>query len=241
MTEETAEEVIIEPVDFDDVLDAWIEGASLTRSSVPVYGNGAVVERMHEITRLLTESGVDISESGDVSLGESGDDADLIAEYTELFEARESSKAVWVIEDVSSVVDEIRDAAGDVPEPPEELDEPTLRPSASEQQKRAHNVATQAYLKAKPAHDELVREYEKASVEWAENFGLRLIERAVVEIRMADGRKAPGISIDALRKLRARIGDRQLNAVQERIRTLMTKEPVVQAPFSPSTSEPDQT
>lgn len=241
MTEQPIEDVTIEPVDFDDALDSWIEGASLTRSSVPVYGNGAVVERMHEITRQLSEAGVDIGESGDVSLGESGDEADLVAEYADLFEQRESSKAVWVIEDVSSVVDEIRDAAGVVPEPPEEMDEPVLGSHPSEQQKRAHNVAMQKYLKDKPAHDERVREYEKASMEWAENFGLRLIERAVVEIRMADGRKAPGISIDNLRKLRARIGDRQLNNVQERIRTLMTKEPVVQAPFSQSTSEPDPT
>lgn len=230
-----------EPTDFDDALDSWIGGASLTRTSVPVYGNGAVVERMHEITRLLSESGVEISAAGDVSLGDEGNDGDLIAEYESLFEQREASKSVWVIEDVSSVIDEIRDAAGEAPEPPEPLEEPYLRPNASEQQKRAHNIAKQAYLKAKPEYDEKMRAFEKAATAWADNFALRLIERAVVEIRFTDGRKAPGISFEKLREVRNRIGERQLLAVKNGIDALMKNEPVIEVPFSQPPSDDDQT
>lgn len=231
----------LEPADFDDALDGWIAGASLTRTSVPVYGNGAVVERMHEITRRLAESGTDISAEGDVSLGDTGTDAALVEEYESLFEQRESSKAVWVIEDVSAVIDEIREAAGEIPDDPEPLDEPVLRPNASEKDKRAHAVAMQAYAKAKPAHDEKVAAYEKAVTRWADNFAMRLIERAVVEIRFADGRKAPGISFEKLQQVRERIGERQLLEVKNAIDTVMKKEPVVQAPFSPRRSDDDPT
>lgn len=239
MSEST--DISVEPVDFGAALDSWIDGASLTRSSLPVYGNGAVVERMHEITRKLSESGVDISASGDVSLGESGEDEALIAEYDELFEQREASKAIWVVEDITPVIDEVRDAAGPIPEAPDELEEPVLRANPSEQQRRAHNVALQKYLKDKPEYEAKAREYEKAVTAWSETFALRLIERAVVEIRMADGRKAPGITYDQLLKLRDRIGDRQLRAVNSIIDTLMKSEPVVEVPFSQRRSGDDQT
>src|SRR5690606_27843947 len=237
------DEPTLEPVDFDEALDDWIAGASLARASVVVYGNGAVAARMHAIVRELAEAGYEPgSVEGEDTLVDTDDRLRALeAEWERLNAEREASRTEWVVEDVSAALDEIRALVGPLPEPPDPLEEPVLPSNPSEAQRRAHEKAVAAYEAARPAYEEALREYEAASMKWMDTFALRLIERAVVEIRFANGKKAPGISFEKLSELRQRIGERQLLDVKNAIDRLMKGEMVVEAPFSRNVSRPGRT
>lgn len=237
-TFELAESEAVEPADFADAFDDWIGGATLSKRAVTVYGKPGLAAEFEALQAELET----LPDEGESSLSEGGGRrAEIDARLTDLHDEWLASKSVWIVEDVSSVIAEIREATGEKPEEPEPLDEPFLRPNSSEQQKRIHNVQMQAYLKAKPEHDAKVHAYEKAMEVWHADYALNLVARATVEIRFSDGRKSGGVTVDQLRQMRERLGELQLLRLNEAAQRAMMEEPVIEAPFSPSTSEPDPT
>lgn len=240
MSESTATpQVDITPADFSDAFDDWIATASVTKLSVPIYGKPGLAAEFQSLSRERQQ----ISElaEGEPTLGESSRLSEIEERAEELYAEWQASKAEWIVQDVAEVEAEVRAEVGPQPEEPEPLDEPFLPRAASDQQKRSHTLAVQRFHAEKPAHDAKVREYERALNDWYDEYAMHLIARAVVEIRFADGRTAGGVSVEQLRKMRKQLGKRQLATLNEAVRQAMLQEPVIEAPFSQSTSQPDPT
>ncbi|TSD68134.1 hypothetical protein [Aeromicrobium piscarium] len=242
MTEQTPETPDLEnevvPADFDDAFGDWIGGAALTKRSVTIYGRPDLAAEFQSLER---EKAV-LEESSELTDTMAGDPRlhEIEQAMGELYDQWQASKSEWIVQDISAQIDQVNEAVGDAPVAPEAPEEPKLRKGASDVQKRAHTVAMQKYDQAKAEHEAAVREYEKAASKWSEEYALQFLAHAVVEVRFPDGRVSDGVSVEQLRAMRAKLGERQLRRLQDEARQAMTTEPVISAPFSPSDSQPIQ-
>lgn len=223
--------------DFASELDFWIAGGSVTRRSVEIHFDGAVLAEIDELTREYDL--IKREQSGEASLTESIDRIDEINERLEALADRyESSGSTWV---VRALVDDDFDAirathpeptAPKIPEVPAEPND-----DAPEQEKAEYREA----LGRREAVAPEVAEYEKAAATWADTYNLEGMARAVVEIRWKSGRVDAGVTVEQLRAIRAKYGTAPLLKLQAATTDATDKEPVIPAPFSRGTSQPDLT
>lgn len=243
MTEQTPETPDLEnevvPADFDDAFGDWIAGAALTKRSVTIYGRPDLAAEFQALER--EKAVLDEAEVGESSMGGNERIGEIDQAMTELYDQWQASKSEWIVQDISASIDQVNEAVGPVPTAPERPEEPKLSKGATDMQKRAHTEAMKRHAKAQGAYDAELRDYEKAAQKWNEEYALHFLAHAVVEVRFPDGRTSDGIGVDQLRTMRARLGERQLRALQDAARHAMTEEPVISAPFyaadSPATQE----
>lgn len=207
--------------DFGSVFDAWIAGASLTRIPVTIYGKQELFE---EYTRLREEREIVASEEEAVerAMSERSRLSEIDERIEEIYDEWMASKSVWIVEDISEQLDAIQETVGKAPVMPEK---PVLPKKASDVQQRSHTVKMQQY-------ETDIAEYEKAAKTWNEEYALHTTAAAVVRIEFADGRTVDGVTVDQIRQLARKVGEKQVNRLQTAIRDAMMREPVITAPLS---------
>lgn len=215
--------------DFGSVLDDWIAGASLTRIPVTIYGKQHLFE---EYQRLTEEREIVAASEEEVeqSVGEISRLTEIDERLAEIHDEWMASKSVWIVEDISEQLGVIRESVGPIPEQPVK---PELLRGASDAQKRSHTIAMQKY-------DAAVSEYEKAAERWNEEFSITSAAAAVVRVEFANGHVQDGVTVDQVRALAKKLGEKQVNRIQAAIRDAMLREPVIDAPFSHASSHDDQ-
>ncbi|EFQ82701.1 hypothetical protein HMPREF0063_11910 [Aeromicrobium marinum DSM 15272] len=238
--------------EFASSFDDWIAGATVSKRSVVIYGKAGLYATYQQLERDLAIATA--VESPGESMG--GSEAsrirkDLQAVYDEWME----SKSTWVVRAVSDADwdavragDESEDLAPLVePEKMEKPVEPVLPEKPTEAQKKSHTVAVRKYAKALAAYEAKVPAYREEIAAYLDELNLRLIRRVVVSVtigsgatRTADG-DVPVVTIAQLRALRAQIGEKQFTGLLNAAQQATSEEPVIPAPFSPSTSEDDPT
>ena len=227
--------------DFGTALDDWIAGSSLTRIPVTIYGAGHLhvevqqLDAEREILEAELESIDDSSNEstvGEVSrVGEIMSRLEEInARNEEVYDEWMASKTVWIVEDISDRLTEIRDAVGDAPK---SLDEPELPKRATEAQQRTHTVAMQKYEAALP-------EYVDAAKAWGDKYAAHYISTAVVRVELANGKVAHSVSPEQVFALAKSLGEKQIEILIKAIKVANEKSPVIDAPLSRSTLPDDQ-
>lgn len=202
------------PVDFD--LDDWIDGGAVTEHSVPIYSRPDLAAAIEDWERRRKHA--KIVAAGEESLGESSLAA-LDAEGREIYEQWVASKATWYVRALPlERLDALRVAAK-IPDVIPDLksgDEAAKAKHAKRQEKRA-------------------KEIEAA----AEELQLVTIAEAVNRIEGANGATKDGVTVEQLRRMRERLGARQIRGLYSTAMLAAYKEPELAPDFSRGTSKRD--
>lgn len=239
----TASEPI--PADFEgDAFDDWIGGATVSKRSVPIYAKPGLYAEWEQIERDIEIA--EAEEAGGAELGGS-ESSKLKKRREEIYYEWMDSKSDWIVraldeDDLKEITDEL-EAEGVVE--PAALKEP-VEPKAllakhSDQQGKAHTLATNEYETAKAEYDAKLPDHQKAVTAYADELNLRIISVAVDRINFAAGRTQDSITVAQLRGLKKRLGERQLLKLIEASQLAMFQEPEIHAPFSRDSSEDDPT
>jgi len=90
-------------------------------------------------------------------------------------------------------------------------------------------------------YDKLKAAFDAETKVLGHRLNLQILAKAVTNIRMADGRNVPGVTVPQLEALKKRLGERQLLKLIRTSQMVTYEEPKVPAPFSRRTSQNDQT
>lgn len=242
MTEHASEAV---PVDFD--LEAWLDGGTVTQRSVAIYARPDLMaeyedwERRYKVAKARDEQAPD-----DGALGEKSELAVLTAEGERIYEEWMASKATWYVRALSpEEIDEINERApkfDDLPEFPDP--EPvTPRGATSPAATEAGRIVREDYERRKAAflaEQEPARaELRKKRIAARDEANTEMVAAAVVKIEAANGGVVHGVTVAQLRKLRERMGQRQLQSLIDAATIATMSEPEIQPDFSRSTSKRD--
>lgn len=227
--------------DSDSVLNDWIAGATLTQVPVTIYANQALYAEYlalceeREILAAEAEGLEDLA--AEASIGEESRLSAVTERIHEIDERLaglhdewQSSKSVWIIEDISERHDALLEAVGPVPTAPTK---PELPKRATEAQQRSHTVKMQEYEAA-------AKEYEAAAKKWGEDYAFTSASMAVVRVEFSGGRVAHSASPAQLRNLAVTAGDKQIARIHEAIKLANSGKPVIDAPLFLATSHDDQ-
>lgn len=222
------------PADFDDAFDGWIAGASIAKRSVQIYAKPGLYARYEELQRELEIA--EAFEKDDETLGGSQVE-EVVAKMKTLYDEWVASKSTWTVRALNDgdykTIEADMSADGLVE--PDELIEPKPLPEKhTDQQGKSHTEAVKKYTAALPAYQEVLTAHADAT-------NLRVISRAVVGIKFADGRTKDSITLAQLETLRERLGERQLLSLIQASQIATYQEPEIPAGFSRRTSEDDQT
>lgn len=227
--------------DFGSVLDDWIAGSSLTRIPVTIYGAGHLHVEVQQLAaeREILEAELEALEdsNNETAVGEVSRIGEIMSRLEEIadregdvFDEWQASKSVWIVEDISDRLTEIRDAVGDAPTA---IKEPKLPKRATEVQQRAHTVAMQKYEADLPA-------YVDAAKAWGDKYAAHYISTAVVRVELANGKVAHSVSPEQVFALAKSLGEKQIEILIKAIKVATEKSPVIDAPLSRSISHDDQ-
>jgi hypothetical protein len=199
--------------DFD-ILD-WIETGTVAERSVIIYNDPALVGQFERLERdLKAAERAKESGTGEESVGDEDPVAAVLRQMKALAEQWEASKATWWVrglapEDIDAVVAQF-------PDPPA----PEI-PAGVPLAKRA----------------ELMRPYLVEQKRIADERNLHHVAKAVIRVETARG-TAHGISVDALRKMRARPhGPSRLSQLIEAVNEATNGDVEIAVPNSRSSSE----
>jgi len=213
----TAPEVV--PVDFADVMDDWLNGASISQVSVPIYGKQHLVGRYQALIRereLVAETLKIDGALGSPELDKIDDEIEVLyAEWT-------ASKSTWYLRGLG---DEERNAL-QAETPP--IPDPEPLPKGA-------NPGQVEW------HESVVADVAKQREAAREDENLRMIAKALVKIEFADGRIVESVTVDHLRRLHKQLGDVQLSKLAQGVAAATTGDPELPAPFLLRTSQTDQT
>lgn len=217
MSENTTSEAL--PTDFENAFDDWIGGATISKRSVLIYGKPGLfadfeqLEREHNVASEI--------EKHEKSLGGT-ELAAIEVKMQTLYDEWQASKSTWVVRALDADQFEELRAQFDAP------DEPV------EPAKGADDAAKAAYAKA-------VKAYERETIRIANELNLAIIAKAVTRIEFANGKSADSISVEQLRTMGKRLGERQLLSLINASQLAMYQEPEIPAFFSRDSSEEDLT
>lgn len=234
------------PADFEgDAFDEWIGGATVSKRSVPIYGKPGLFAEYEDLER-QREKAVD-EQKGGAELGGSGIVA-IDERLAEIYEEWMASKSTWTVraldeDEIKAVGATVDEAIGEEPvEPKPEHPKPADLPkNHSDQQAKSHTIKMQAYEAAKPAHDAALKVYAEAHKAYIDELNFHLIAAAVERIEFANGRVQSEITVEQLRALKKRLGERQLMSLLNAAQLAIYVEPEIPAPFSNRDSEDDPT
>lgn len=203
------------PADFN--LDDWIDGGAVTEHSVAIYSRpdlAAVIEDWERRRKIAKVTG-----GGDASLGEPTLES-LEEEGRRIYKQWIDSKATWYIRALEpSRIDEIR-AAGKTPEAIKDLpgspDPAALAKHQKRQAKRAEEITA--------AVDEV---------------NLNMLAESVIRIEGANGGVQQGVTVEQLRRMRERLGQRQVNSLLNAATLAVLVDPELKPDFSQATSKRD--
>lgn len=240
--EATASDAV--PTDFEDEFDSWLGGATISKRSVPIYAKPGLFAEYEDLQR--ERDRLEAENEGEPSMGDSRL-SEIDERVGEIHEEWVASKSVWVVralgdEDYSAVKDSMKaDGLAEVKllEEPEEPDELPEKHSLADE--RALAKAAEKFQAAKARYDEDKPANDKARTEFANELNIRIVSRAVVEIRFASGNVTTGITVERLRTLREKLGQRQILSLMNAASIATYQEPEIPANFSRRTSEDDQT
>lgn len=233
------------PADFEgDAFDDWLGGATVSKRSVPIYGKPGLYAEWEQIER-----DIEIAEAAEAGGGEmaGSESKKLKKRREEIYYEWMDSKSDWIVraldeDDLKEITNEL-EADGIVE--PERLVEPTkptpLPGRHSDQQGKAHTLATNEYETAKAEYEAALPDHQKAVTAYADELNLRIISVAVDRIDFASGRTQDSITVEQLRGLKKRLGERQLLKLIQASQLAMFQEPEIHAPFSRDSSEDDPT
>lgn len=229
------------PADFEgDAFDEWIGGATVSKRSVPIYGKPGLYAEWEQLER-----DIEIAEAAEAGGGEmaGSESKKLKKRLEEIYYEWMDSKSDWIVraldeDDLKEITDEL-EADGIVE--PDKLIEPTapkpLTAKHSDQQGKAHTLATNEYETAKAEYEAALPDHQKAVAAYADELNLRIISVAVDRIDFASGRTQDTITVEQLRGLKKRLGERQLLKLIQASQLAMFQEPEIHAPFSRDSSE----
>lgn len=233
------------PADFEgDAFDEWIDGATVSKRSVAIYGKPGLfaeyeqLERDLEVAQAAAKGGEEMggSESKRIErrLGE------IYAEWMD-------SKSNWVVralseDDFDAIKEQMAEEGIVEPDPlPEPVPPKDLPAKRTDQQGKTHTLKTAEYETAKAEYDATLPDHTKAVTAYADELNFRIIATSVDRIDFASGRVQDSITVEQLRKLKKRLGERQLLSLISASQLAMYQEPEIPAPFSRTSSEDDQT
>lgn len=200
------------PQEFADVFDDWIAGAAITRRAVTIYGKPNLAAEYETLERDLAM--LDDEDQGGELAG--GPKSKILARMAELHDEWVASKSVWTVAGVTPTrVEELRLQEPVLVEP---LKPTPVAEDADDEARLAYVEAHSAYLVALLAH-QLEMAY-------------RIVADAVVKAEFGDGRTKVGITVDQVRALGARLGDRQVRKLANAAQAADAKDVVIPAPFS---------
>ena len=218
----------IKPGDFGDAFDAWIGGATLSQKSIEIYGNPGLFAQYEKLNRDLEVAKAE-AKSEEASMSDSRV-ADIEEQMVKLYNEWMASKSTWTVRGI------IKPDSVELSEKYPDQERPELPKDPDEAAKKKHTAALAAY---------------EANVD-GRNYSI--LERTVLKIEFADGRTMaaemddegirvmkPAITADQLAKLRQRLGEMQYIKLIGASKLASVQEPVIPAPFSRSSSKPDQT
>ena len=204
-------------------LDEWIDGATVAKRSVPIYGNPGLYAEYEDLERKLSAAKLQ-SDADDESLGDAGVQ-EVEQQMRDLLERFRASKATWTVRALADEDLKAIRAAVDWPTEPKKPDE-------SDPEKA--NMLQAAY-------DAALKEYEEQMAKLGDQVNLEILAKAVCSIEFADGRHSDGVTVEQLQRLRQKLGERQLLTLIQISQRVTYEEPKVPAPFSPATTRDGQT
>lgn len=233
------------PADFEgDAFDEWIDGATVSKRSVAIYGKPGLFAEYEQLERDLDVA--EAAESGGEELGGSASKR-IRRRLAEIYAEWMDSKSNWVVralseEDFEDIKETLKNEGV---EEPDDLPEPTrpkdLPARPSEQQSKSHTLRMAEYEAAKTEYNEAYPEHAKAVAAYADELNLRIIATAVDRVEFASGRVQESITVAQLRSLKSKLGERQLLSLINASQLAMYQEPEIPAPFLRTSSEDDQT
>lgn len=234
------------PADFDegDAFDDWIGGATVSKRSVPIYAKPGLFAEWEQVERDIEIA--EAEEGGGKEMGGS-ESSRLKARLEEIYHEWMESKSDWVVraldeDDLKEIVEALKEEGTEEPEAlPRPVEPKPLPAKHSDQQGKAHTLATNEYDAAKVEYDAALPDHQKAVSAYADELNFRIIAVAVDRITFASGRVQNEINVAQLRKLKKTLGERQLLKLIEASQLAMFQEPEIHAPFSRDSSEDDQT
>lgn len=203
--------------DFD--LDAWLSAGTLARRAVQIFNAPHLAAEYDILAARLAEAETAAS-SEDITIGTMTAVQAIHAEMAELADRWEASKATWTVRALTE--DEIRAIYEEHPDPevPELIRKKRAPGEVWDDEQRA---AADAFVAAR---DECVNDRN-----------LAMIAAAVVEVA-AGGRTRHSVTVDQVRKLRARPhGKEQAQRLLAAVESATTGEVEVPRPTSPGRSE----
>lgn len=207
------------PVDFPDVFDDWIGGASIATRSVAIHAKPGLYADYQKLEREL-KIAEDMTK-GETSIGDTGVD-DVLEKMKALYDEWMASKSTWIVQAISEdQVKAIRETVP-FPEPP-----PPVADDADKAVKSAHDKAIEVHN----------ADFTKANNE----ANLLILVDAVTRIEFADGRTVDGVTADQLRKMRSTLGSRQMLSLVQAATLAALEEPEIPSPFSQRSSKTDRT
>ena len=214
-------------------LDEWIDGATVAKRSVPIYGNPGLYAEYEDLERKLSAAKLQ-AEVEDESLGDAGVQ-EVEQQMRVLLEKFRASKATWTVRALADEDFKAIRAAVDWPTEPKEPKEPDEKdPEKARMLKAAHEVSMAAY-------EAELKEYEEQMAALGDQVNLEILAKAVCDITFADGRRSDGVTVEQLQRLRKKLGERQLLTLIQTSQRVTYEEPKVPAPFSPATTRDGQT
>lgn len=219
MTDEGLNTTILEeapiPADFD--LDDWIDGGAVTEHSVAIYSRpdlAAAIEDWERRRKIVKVTG-----GGDASLGEPTLES-LEEEGREIYRQWVDSKATWYVRALEpSRIEEIH-AAGKVPDAIADLpgspDPTALAKHEKRQAKRAAEITAAA-----------------------DEVSLHMLAESVTRIVGANGGVKEGVTVEQLRRMRERLGQRQVTSLLNAATLAVLVDPELKPDFSQATSKRD--
>jgi len=208
------------PVDFANAFDDWIGGAAIAMRSVEIYGKPGLFAEWEHLARLVDRA--ERLAEADESLAETGELADLRERQQALYDEWMASKSTWYVraltQEQAKAVDDQIASYDDPKEPADNADEAT-----------------------REAYEAAVKEVEAKRDEANDERALRMIVAALDHVEFANGSRLDAITIEQLRVMRGKLGERQILTLMSAATAASYQEPEIPAPFSRRTSQTDQT
>lgn len=211
-------------------LDTWLSGMSSTERSVDIYGNTQVFGRYEHLAREL-EVAKAAEAAGETSIDDVSTVARIEAEMAALFEVQQRSKTTWYLQALDSATIKQIEQDHPVPDLPAKPEEPAKNAPA------AVKGQYEAAVRKWEQETEAARESHNAAVN---EQNLHYIAAAVVRIEDHQGRVITNkVTVEQVRALEAKPhGPMQTGRLLDAAFKAKAGEPVIPAPFSPSSSKP---
>ena len=197
--------------------DAWLDGASLTTTSVDILQNPGLLGD-YEDWRRRYERAKNASH-GELAAGEADPLKTLTAQGEDLLARVEQSRSTWHLRALTSDDDRAIIAAYPTPAAPAGFDEspPKITTAPTEAQAKAFSQGYQAWERRQQlwleAHRAELEEYGEALRLVADQRGAERLVRAVVKVEQGGRTVADRITVEQALSLPGRIGEAQVKVL----------------------------